>query len=85
MSPKIPINKITLLILVFSISLNTVSQTGKLIKADKNFISFNYQNAIKHYTDMATSGYRATTKVYVNTRLGDSYRLINDPVNAEIW
>lgn len=85
MNMKILTNKIALLILAFGISLNTVSQTGKLIKADKNFRSFNYQNAIKHYTDMATSGYRATTKVHVNTRLGDSYRLINDPVNAEIW
>ncbi len=85
MSPKILINKIALLILVFGISLNTVSQSGKLIKADKNFISFNYQKAIKYYTDLATSGYKATTKVYVNSQLGDSYRLINDPVNAEIW
>jgi outer membrane protein OmpA-like peptidoglycan-associated protein/tetratricopeptide (TPR) repeat protein len=70
--------------LVFN-SVSTVAQTGKLVKADKNFDNYNYQVAIDLYLDLVKSGYKATTKEHVTTRLGDSYRLINDPEKAEQW
>jgi len=76
---------LTLLVLALFISATTFSQTFKLVKADKNFANFNYQNAIKHYLDLVKSGYKATTVGHVSARLGDSYRLINDPENAELW
>jgi outer membrane protein OmpA-like peptidoglycan-associated protein len=78
-------NKIALLFLVALMASPVFSQTAKIVKADKNFKNFNYKNAIKYYLDLAEAGYKASDKGYVSARLGDSYRLINDPENAELW
>jgi outer membrane protein OmpA-like peptidoglycan-associated protein/tetratricopeptide (TPR) repeat protein len=76
-----------LTLLAFTVLFSTIafSQTAKLVKADKNFANFNFQSAIEHYLALVKSGYKATTKGHVTARLGDSYRLINDPKNAELW
>ena len=76
---------LTLLVLAIFISATAFSQTAKLVKGDKNFSRFKFQEAIKHYTDLSANGYKGSTKGYVTSRLGDSYRLINDPENAELW
>ncbi len=76
---------ISIIILSLILSVSSFAQSGKLIKADKNFNNFNYLKAIEFYTEIANGGYKATSKEHVTTRLGDSYRLINDTKNAEIW
>lgn len=78
-------NNLIMLVFALFFASTVFSQTAKLVKADKNFNNFNFQNAIVHYLDLVQSGYKATTVGYVSARLGDSYRLINDPENAELW
>jgi len=79
-------SKILIILVLFSgLSLSGLAQSGKLIKADKNFSDFKYKEAIEQFLEIAKNGYKASSKEHVGSRLGDAYRLTNDPKNAETW
>ncbi len=73
------------LLLGLLISAPVFAQSGKLAKADKNFNSYNYQKAIEIYAEIAENNSDESYKEHVYSRLGDSYRILNDTKNAEIW
>lgn len=51
-------------------------------KGDKNFYNFSYADAITHYLDALA---KDSARTILKLKIADSYRKLNDPVNAAIW
>jgi outer membrane protein OmpA-like peptidoglycan-associated protein len=59
------------------------AQSSKTKYADKFFTTFNFEAAAQNYESLLDK--KDIDKTYVLTRLGDSYRLMNNTIDAEKW
>ncbi|MEM9337749.1 MAG: OmpA family protein, partial [Bacteroidota bacterium] len=60
---------------------NTKKFTRLKAKADKSYEAYSYEKAIYHYK----RALKANRETSVELRLADSYRLLNQPEEAELW
>lgn len=74
--------KILLLILITVPVLESFSQNRVMRRADRDFEKFRFSSAIERYQTVLENDPSNERAV---KRLGDSYRLTNDPENAEKW
>lgn len=61
---------------------NLTAQDVKTKKADRYFELFKFENAIEQYQRVIK---KDPENYHALVRLGDSYRLLGDPANAEFW
>lgn len=54
-------------------------------QGDKAFERFDFRLAVKYYSIAWKKKKANTDSVYVMQRIADSYRLLNQPTNAELW
>jgi outer membrane protein OmpA-like peptidoglycan-associated protein len=59
------------------------AQNSKTKYADKFFTTFNFEAAAQNYESLLDK--KDIDKTYLYTRLGDSYRLMNNTIDAEKW
>lgn len=52
-------------------------------QGDKAFTMFNFHSAVEYYQRALKKGKDDST--YLQQKIADSYRLLNDPLNSEIW
>lgn len=75
------------LLLVFLFLLGTTAIAQKKTfyanQGDKAFTLFNFRSAIDYYQKALKKGKDDST--YLFQKIADSYRLLNDPANSEIW
>ena len=71
-------NYFLFLSIIILTSTNIQAQSGKLVRANKNFERYKYRRAIKLYSDIERKGYKASSELFVSTKKADSYRLIQD-------
>ena len=75
-----------LVLIILLVGCYGITQAGgpdrQIRKADRKYERYYYYKALKHYHKAIK---KEPTNAWVNLRIADCYRHLNDPQNAEIW